>query len=76
MLNLAKYLLTFSTTDLLEGVHPLQGGILRLKHPSERRPGLPGDSGAVRDATAEVLEGYSLAEAATSEGWDAGLTEG
>lgn len=25
----------------LENVHPLQGGILRLKHPSERRPGLP-----------------------------------
>jgi hypothetical protein len=22
-------------------VHPLQSGILRLKHPSERRPGLP-----------------------------------
>ena len=41
MLNLAKYVLTFSTTDPLEGVHPLQGGILRLKHPSERRPGLP-----------------------------------
>jgi Radical SAM superfamily len=39
--NLAKYLLTFSTTDRLEKVHPLQGGILRLKHPSERRPGLP-----------------------------------
>lgn len=39
--NLAKYLLTFSTTDRLEGVHPLQGGILRLKHPSERRLGLP-----------------------------------
>jgi len=37
--NLAKYLLTFSTTDRLENVHPLQGGILRLKHPSERRPG-------------------------------------
>ena len=37
---LAKYLLTFSTTDRLENVHPLQGGILRLKHPSERRPGL------------------------------------
>jgi hypothetical protein len=37
--NLAKYLLTFSTTDRLEKVHPLQGGILRLKHPSERRPG-------------------------------------
>ena len=41
MFNLAKYVLTFSTTDPLEGVHPLQGGILRLKHPSERRPGLP-----------------------------------
>jgi hypothetical protein len=39
--NLAKYLLTFSTTDRLEKVHPLQGGILRLKHPSERRPGMP-----------------------------------
>jgi len=38
--NLAKYLFTFSTTDRLENVHPLQGGILRLKHPSERRPGL------------------------------------
>jgi hypothetical protein len=39
--NLAKYLLTFSTTDRLENVHPLQGGILRLRHPSERRPGMP-----------------------------------
>jgi hypothetical protein len=38
--NLAKYLLTFSTTDRLEKVHPLQGGILRLKRPSERRPGM------------------------------------
>ena len=37
--NIAKYLLTFSTTDRLEHVHPLQGGILRLKHPLERRPG-------------------------------------
>jgi hypothetical protein len=42
--SLAKYLLTFSTTDRLEHVHPLQGGILRLKHPSERRPGLPRES--------------------------------
>ncbi len=39
--NLAKYLVTFSTTDRLEHVHPLQGGILRLKHPSERRLGFP-----------------------------------
>jgi hypothetical protein len=41
LVNLAKYLLTFSTTDRLERVHPLQGGILRLKHPSERRPSFP-----------------------------------
>jgi hypothetical protein len=47
MVNLAKYLLTFSTTDRLEGVHPLQGGILRLKHPSERRPGLPRENAIV-----------------------------
>jgi hypothetical protein len=44
LLNLAKYLLVFSTTDPLEGVHPLQGGILRLKHPSERRPGMVRES--------------------------------
>ena len=41
LINLAKYMLMFSTTDRLEGVHPLQGGLIRLKHPSERRPGLP-----------------------------------
>ncbi len=42
--SLVKLLLTFSTTDRLEKVHPLQSGILRLKHPSERRPGLPRES--------------------------------
>jgi radical SAM superfamily enzyme YgiQ (UPF0313 family) len=42
--NLAKYLVTFSTTDRLENVHPLQGGVLRLKHPSERRHGLARES--------------------------------
>jgi hypothetical protein len=44
MLNLTKYLVTFSTTDRLERMHPLQGGILRLKHPSERRPNMPRES--------------------------------
>jgi hypothetical protein len=39
--SLAKLLFTFSMTDRVEGVHPLQSGVLRLKHPSERRPGLP-----------------------------------
>src|SRR5258705_6814277 len=38
--NLAKYLLTFSTTDRLEKVHPLQGGIFNLKHPFARMHGL------------------------------------
>ena len=39
--SLIKVLVNFATTVWLENVHPLQGGILRLKHPSERRPGLP-----------------------------------
>jgi radical SAM superfamily enzyme YgiQ (UPF0313 family) len=39
--SLIKVLVNFATTVRLENVHPLQGGVLRLKHPSERRPGLP-----------------------------------
>ena len=39
--SLFKVLVTFATTVRLENVHPLQSGVLRLKHPSERRPGLP-----------------------------------
>jgi hypothetical protein len=39
--SLIKVLVNFATTPQLENVHPLQGGIFRLKHPSERRPGLP-----------------------------------
>jgi hypothetical protein len=42
--SLVKVLVAFATTARLENVHPLQGGILRLKHPSERRPGLPRES--------------------------------
>jgi len=42
--SLVKLLFTFSTTDRLEKIHPLQSGIFRLKHPSERRPGLPRES--------------------------------
>jgi Radical SAM superfamily len=38
--SLATQLFLFATTMQLERVHPLQGGILRLKHPSELRPGL------------------------------------
>lgn len=37
--SLAKLLATFATSVPVEKVHPLQSGILRLKHPSERRPG-------------------------------------
>ena len=38
--SLATLLFLFATTMQLERVHPLQGGILRLMHPSELRPGL------------------------------------
>ena len=41
ILSLLKVLVAFATTVRLENVHPLQAGILRLRHPSERRPGLP-----------------------------------
>jgi radical SAM superfamily enzyme YgiQ (UPF0313 family) len=39
--SLIKVLVQFAGTVRLENVHPLQGGLLRLKHPAERRPGLP-----------------------------------
>jgi hypothetical protein len=42
--SLVKLLLTFSLTQRLEQVHPLQSGVLRLRHPSERRPGLAAES--------------------------------
>ena len=45
MNSLIKVLLPFATTHRLEKVHPLQGGLLRLKRPSERRPGLARESG-------------------------------
>jgi radical SAM superfamily enzyme len=41
MTSLIKVLTVFATTVRVENVHPLQGGVLRLRHPSERRPGLP-----------------------------------
>ena len=44
MTSIVKLLVTFSTSVSVEKVHPLQSGILRLKHPSERRPGLPRES--------------------------------
>src|SRR6185312_481492 len=45
MNSLIKVLLPFATTHRLEKVHPLQGGLFRLKRPSERRPGLARESG-------------------------------
>ena len=42
--SLTKVLVAFALMVRLEGVHPLQAGVLRLKHPSERRPGLPRES--------------------------------
>jgi len=40
LLSLVKLLLTFATTIPIERVHPIQGGVFRLKHPTELRPGL------------------------------------
>ena len=45
--SLVKLLFTFSTTDCIEKVHPLQSGIIRLKHRSERRPSLPAERALV-----------------------------
>jgi hypothetical protein len=42
--SLIKLLVNFSTTVRLENLHPLQGGILRLKRPSERRTGMARES--------------------------------
>ena len=44
MWSLAKVLVPFTTMVPLEGVHPLQAGLVRLKHPSERRYGMPRES--------------------------------
>lgn len=38
--SLVKLLVSFATMVPLENVHPLQSGLLRLKRPSERRPGV------------------------------------
>lgn len=45
--SLVKILVTFTLSVPLEKVHPLQSGILRLKHPDERRPGSAPQSAAV-----------------------------
>jgi hypothetical protein len=42
--SLLKVLITFATAVRIENVHPLQSGVLRLKHPSERRPTLQRES--------------------------------
>jgi hypothetical protein len=39
--SLAGKLLLFSQATALENVHPLQGGLFRLKYRRDRRPGLP-----------------------------------
>jgi radical SAM superfamily enzyme YgiQ (UPF0313 family) len=44
MASLIKVLVPFITMVPLEGVHPLQAGLFRLKHPDERRPNMPRES--------------------------------
>jgi hypothetical protein len=41
MSRLLAVLFFFSTCLAVEGVHPLQGGVFRLKHRLDRRPGFP-----------------------------------
>ncbi len=42
--SLLKLLVLFSVMVSIEKVHPLEGGFLRMRHPSERRPGLRRES--------------------------------
>jgi radical SAM superfamily enzyme YgiQ (UPF0313 family) len=42
--SMVKLLATFSLSNWLEDVHPIQVGIFRRRHPSERRPGLARES--------------------------------
>lgn len=44
VMSLIKMLARFSNMVQLENLNPLQGGIFRMKHPSERRPGFPRES--------------------------------
>jgi hypothetical protein len=44
MVSLITVLVPFMTMVPVEGVHPLQAGLFRAKHPSERRPGAPRQS--------------------------------
>ena len=44
MMSLAKVLIQFSAMMQIEKVHPLQSGLIRMKRPAERRPGLPVES--------------------------------
>ncbi len=69
--SLVKLLVPFATMVRLENVHPLQSGFLRLKHPSERRPGLrrphplvfwPGHIG--KTLIKHVALGYTIARLA------------
>ncbi|MGC1779219.1 MAG: radical SAM protein [Xanthobacteraceae bacterium] len=45
--SLVKLLAAFAMMVPLENLHPLQSGLFRLRHPSERRPGLARESGFI-----------------------------
>ncbi len=44
VVSLIKVLVPFMIMPHLEKIHPLQSGLFRLKHRSERRPGMPRES--------------------------------
>jgi len=71
--SLVKMLVSFATTVPLENVHPLQSGLLRLKHPSERRPELPREHAVTfwprfiwQTVTKHLSLGATIASLATS----------
>ena len=45
--SLVKLLVRFATSTPLENVHPLQSGVFRRRHRSERRPGVPPENALV-----------------------------
>ncbi len=42
--SFVKVLIQFTAMMQIEKIHPLQSGLFRLKHRSERRPGVPAES--------------------------------
>jgi hypothetical protein len=65
LLSLIKALVPFIHMAPVENIHPLQAGLFRRKHPSERRYGLPPESlwaFYLNHITNTIANNYKLAE--------------